>query len=96
MKVDLSLPVAGTVFASDAQGAGETPGDHGGYGVVVTTVDDEVAEQVFLGWRHSASHSSLLGWRRGKDQAPGAKVATQLPTHSCAKGFLGVSKVAGP
>ena len=48
MKVDLSLPLANTIFASDAQGAGEVLGDHGGFGVVVTTVAQQVARDVFL------------------------------------------------
>ena len=48
MKADLAREVAGTVFATDAQGGGELPGDAGGYGVVAATVGKDLVRQVLL------------------------------------------------
>ena len=49
--VDLGLPLASTIFASDAQGAGEVVGDHGGYGLVAASVDSDLALEVLAAGR---------------------------------------------
>ena len=46
MKADLARPVAGTLFATDAQGGGE--GDAGGYGVVAATLGSDMVKKVLL------------------------------------------------
>ena len=46
MVLDLALPLAPTIFATDAQGSGEVVGDHGGYGVVAASVGLPVARTI--------------------------------------------------
>ncbi len=53
MRVNLSLPAAPVVFASDAQGAGEL-GEHdaGGFGIVAADIDSELFQEI---WKTSVT-----------------------------------------